>query len=95
MRVWLLWRPPLAHPRPTSPHPIHPTSKDGLAGCGRFGHNLLSTCSAFAIPHHDGRAETMGTAGIVMFDARSSNTLPGRLELPTLRLTASRSNQLS
>ena len=24
-----------------------------------------------------------------------SNTLPGRLELPTLRLTASRSNQLS
>jgi hypothetical protein len=29
------------------------------------------------------------------FTQADANTLPGRLELPTLRLTASRSNQLS
>ena len=29
------------------------------------------------------------------FDKFKTTTLPGRLELPTLRLTASRSNQLS
>ena len=34
-------------------------------------------------------------AHFVSFPTNSSKTLPGRLELPTLRLTASRSNQLS
>ena len=46
-------------------------------------------------PHGPTERDTETPPSTHMINDRTNNTLPGRLELPTLRLTASRSNQLS